>query len=287
MKVVKSSVLRVALVLAGILLMYPAMQFATAEVPRQAQAEHNRQDWEDFSRNWREEQSSIPVRPERPEPPAPVVPAPRYNQNTPIRRETPWSPRHLTGEDSERAEITNLLRICTCESEGSGKDCLGIWQVLRNIRSRTCDRERIPRISECDENGETMLSVMRRAQRFATGAAPTTRARQRWISRMELSCDMPEGFSPGARVWENQHRQLCEATRSLAARLVRGDKQRLTPARIIAWGGRCEDRRGACDDHFACARGLVRAETPTANAFWRRGGAEEEEPICAKYRDGG
>jgi len=275
-----------SLMLAGILVfLYSAARLATAEVAPSVQTLRNQQEWETFSKQWR-------VIPTRPEPPAIRVPSPhpvpRYNTSTPIRRRTHlWGSPRLHGEVGEQAEIVNLLRICTCESEGSAKDCLGIWQVIKNIRSRTCNREHIPQISECDEHGETLLSAMQRAQRFATGAAPTTQVRARWVSKMTSSCDMPEGFPNSTKVWERQHRGRCEALRSLATRLVRGARLRLTSAPIIAWGGRCEDRRGACDDHRACARGLMREDTPTANAFWRRAGQNEEEPICAKYRTGG
>jgi hypothetical protein len=67
--------------------------------------------------------------------------------------------------ETDEATVTGLLRICTSEQEGSVTDCLGIWQVLQNIRSRECNRSYTQLITECDENGETMLSAMGRASR--------------------------------------------------------------------------------------------------------------------------
>jgi hypothetical protein len=77
-------------------------------------------------------------------------------------------------------------------------------------------------------------------------------------------------------------------TIELAKRLISGEeRQSITSASIITWGGRCEDPQGACDDTMACLRGLARADTETRNAFWCRPGssgcAADLDPICKQY----
>lgn len=221
----------------------------------------------------------------------------RRNDQPPLRKVKQWTWEapaetrariwNIPDSEMEDAVVTGLLRICTSEQEGSEEDCLGIWQVLNNIRMRRCDRQRYRRITECEEDGgETMLSAMRRAQRFALGVAPPRSRRSMWISEMEQSCEMPPSYSEGETIWSRRHRTNCERTVMLARGLVGGETRgRLTEERIIAWGGRCEDPGGACDDPLACARGLVRVKgLSTANAFWRRARSPDEvEPVCQQY----
>jgi hypothetical protein len=182
---------------------------------------------------------------------------------------------------------TGLLRICMTEADGHENDCIAIWQVLNNIRSSKCDRDRIRRITECDEDGETLLSVMRRAQKFALGVVPPRSQRTRWIAELELTCEQPESYPGSNSQWASQYVRRCGETSDLVQRLVAG--QHVDPvirgARAIAWGGRCESGTGACDDPLACARGLARIpNTNTANAFWCRPGssgcASVIDPIC-------
>jgi len=199
-------------------------------------------------------------------------------------RETLW---HIPADEMEGAVVTGLLRICTSEAEGLENDCIGIWQVLNNIRVRSCNRGMYRLITECDDDGETMLSVMRRAQRFALGVVPARSLRSRWIAEMETTCDMPPSYPDSAETWERNHRRHCERTVALARNLIAGDYERITGANVIAWGGRCEDDTGACDDRLACSRGLARVELTTANAFWCRPGstgcADVVDPICGRY----
>lgn len=189
---------------------------------------------------------------------------------------------------SQEKAVEGLLRICTSEQEGSREDCVGIWQVLVNVRSRSCYRGYRTLITECDEKGETMISVMRRASRYVVGAEPAKYARQRWISNMTVDCEMPKGFPRSQRIWDRNHKRHCERTVKLARDLVIKEKRyRLTRARVIAWGGRCEDPRGACDDPIACRRGLARAPgLKTANAFWCKIHSphclDHVDPICSK-----
>jgi len=173
----------------------------------------------------------------------------------------------------EDTTVEALLRICTSEQEDSRDDCIGIWQVLTNIRSRSCNYSMIKNITECDNNGETMLSAIRRGNRYISGLAEPRTKRQRWLSHMKISCDMPRFYPYGRRTWESYNKPHCMETVKLARKLVRGEIGSLTESLIIAWGGRCETVEGACDDRFACQRGLVRAlNLETANAFWCRPG---------------
>jgi|WetSurMetagenome_2_1015567.scaffolds.fasta_scaffold03229_5 hypothetical protein len=200
-------------------------------------------------------------------------------------REQLWN---VPENEAQEALLTGLLRICMAEAEGSEEDCIGIWQVLRNIRQRTCNREVIERITECEGDEETMLSAMRRAQRFVLGMLPSKNTRQQWISKLTTSCDPPDNYPSSQDVWEKQERHHCVNTTALAEQLIAGEgRQSITSASIITWGGRCEDPQGACDDTMACTRGLARVDTPTKNAFWCRPGssgcAKDLDPICKQY----
>jgi hypothetical protein len=192
---------------------------------------------------------------------------------------------NLPEEESDEAAATGLLRICLSEADGSYNDCVAIWQVLRNIRSRSCDRRRVRRITECDDDGETMLSVMRRAQRHAMGVSKARSSRTRWIREVTLGCEQPPSWPHSARMWQRQYGRSCSETAALARRLISGDNVAyvIRGVRPITWGGRCESGRGACDDPLACARGLIRIQgVDTLNAFWRRPRTPGEvDPICA------
>jgi len=194
---------------------------------------------------------------------------------------------NIPEEHSVASAVTGLLRICISEADGQERDCIAIWQVLNNIRSSKCDRGRIRRITECDAEGETLLSVMRRAQRVAMGVSPARSRRSQWISELTTSCDRPASYGRDQEHWERQYRSTCESTVSLAQRLVGGEHVApvIRGVRPITWGGRCEHDNGACDDPLACARGLARVpNTDTANAFWcrigSRGCSSEIDPVC-------
>jgi len=194
-------------------------------------------------------------------------------------------------EETQASIETGLLRICISEADGDEDDCIGIWQVLNNIRSRSCNRGYIRLITECDDEGETLLSVMRRASARVLGTVPPTTKRQEWISQLELSCERPSKFYGNQDVWQKQYEnRRCPRAVKLVKNLVAGTHDEpLTGVRIIAWGGRCENKRGACDDAIACQRGLVRAPgvDDTHNAFWCRPGApgcpDDVEPACRRY----
>lgn len=194
----------------------------------------------------------------------------------------------LPVEESTTATATGLLRVCTAEADFDGlADCVAIWEVVGNVRSRRCARDVLPRITECDDEGETELSALRRLQRVALGVVPPRSRRSRWISELSLDCERPRSFGD-RRQWETRERPRCERLAELVLELVEDRSSRrppTRPARAIAWGGRCEDEGGACDDPLACARGLARIpETGTRNAFWCRPGSSgcspSIDPIC-------
>ena len=200
------------------------------------------------------------------------------------------------GMTREEATLTAFVRICISEADGAAQDCVGIWQVLRNIRRKSCPHDRIHRITECDQDGETMLSVMRRAQPHIL-AMPGYKLRNRragWIRNMTTDCEsVPEGWLGNENQWNAAYgTKVCPQTVELGQYLMKGQLPPEAPGRRprwlqgspITWGGRCETKRASCDDRMACARGLVRLKTTTHNAFWRRPAFEGEvEPICAQH----
>jgi len=227
------------------------------------------------------------------EEPARADPLPRRPH--PIRRwpwESPGETRArlwaIPAEETATATATALLRVCTSEADFDGdRDCVGIWEVVQNVRSRGCRREVLPRITECGSDGETALSALRRLQRVVLGMVPPRSLRSRWIGELELDCRRPPSFPEGEARWDARERPRCERLVELVRELASGESARRVTrgAWAIAWGGRCEDAGGACDDPLACARGLARIPgTATRNAFWCRPGsqgcAEDLDPVC-------
>lgn len=204
--------------------------------------------------------------------------------------------------DSEEAVLTAFLRVCMAEADGNPQDCVGIWQVVRNNRRRTCNRGMIRRITECDENGETFLSALRRHQRHVLGYIKARNKRAIWIGKLTLDCENPPdeflaGQSEQKRLdyWDGRYQQRCSQVVSDARYLIKGElppsrpgrRLRWLPGHPITWGGRCETKKASCDDRIACARGLARIEgIKTLNAFWcqpgRPGCRDDQEPVCVQ-----
>jgi len=208
---------------------------------------------------------------------------------------------NVPDEEGEDAVLTAFLRVCMAEANGNPQDCVGIWQVVGNNRRRTCDRGMIRRITECDDNGETFLSALRRHQRHVLGYMKARNKRAVWIGKMTLDCeDPPDEFLAGQseqerlNQWDARYQQQCSQVVSDARYLIKGElppsrpgrRLRWLPGRPITWGGRCETKRASCDDRIACSRGLARVEnTDTLNAFWCRTGSghgcrDDMEPVC-------
>lgn len=195
---------------------------------------------------------------------------------------------------SDDATLTAFLRVCMAEASGHAPDCIGIWQVIRNNRRRTCSRSGPggDRITECEEGGgETYLSALRRHQRHVLGYLPIHNKRALWIGKMTLDCDDPPSNYPHSlNHWDGWYQKRCQDTVALGRHLlagrlppsVPGHRMRWLPGRPITWGGRCETGTAACDDRLACARGLIRIpDTGTHNAFWRRPEKPgETDPVC-------
>jgi hypothetical protein len=202
-------------------------------------------------------------------------------------REALWRiPR--TGGDE--ATVEGLLRVCVSEAgwrpEGL-RDCAWIWQVVQNIRSRSCDTNRGS--MECDEGGETNLSALRRLSGRVLDESKARTVRQRFISRLDSSCKRPLGF-PRGDSWERNLQRPCERIASEVHAIVslKADRNLTNGAIPIAWGGRCEDSGGACDDAAACSRGLARIpDSDTYNAFWCRPGSPgcsaRIDPVCSAF----
>lgn len=212
---------------------------------------------------------------------------------------------NIPEEESEEATLEAFLRVCIAEADGNPQDCVGIWQVVKNNRRRTCNRGMVRRITECIEGeGETFLSALRRHQRHVLGYIKARNKRAVWIGKMTLDCENPPeefyaGHSEDKRLnqWDARYQKRCSHVVELGRHLIKGELppprpgQRLAwlPHRPITWGGRCESGKAACDDQIACARGLNRIpETDTLNAFWcrpgKRGCPDGIDPICQEYR---
>ena len=223
-----------------------------------------------------------------------------------VRRFRWESPAEIRGkvwnvpeEADEQALLTAFTRICIAEADGNPQDCAGIWQVLKNLRSRSCNRGMIRRITECDENGETMISVMRRAQRHVMGMIPFRNKRARWIAELGTDCEQPESWPYGENRWDAQYgSKTCPNTVALARSIIQdklppsvpGFRVSWLPHRPITWGGDCRSGRASCDDQIACSRGLNRIPgTDTHNSFWcypsRAGCPDGIDPVCKQYRD--
>jgi len=129
------------------------------------------------------------------------APPPKKREVRRFQWESPAETRgkvwNVPDEETELDVLTAFLRICIAEADGNSQDCVGIWQVFKNIRRRACDRGEVRRITECDEDGETMLSVMRRSQRHVLGYVPIRNGRAAWISKLTTDCDVPEGWTGG------------------------------------------------------------------------------------------
>jgi len=198
-------------------------------------------------------------------------------------------------EETEGALLTALLRVCIAEADGRPQDCTGIWQVIKGNRRRACDRGMIRRITECvDGEGETYLSALKRHQRHVLGMMKFRNKRAVWISKLMPDCEMPEGYLKSENHWDAHYgskacpQAVADARRLIAGKLPEsrpGHRVKWLPGRPVTWGGRCETKGGACDDHTACQRVLARIpDTNTLNAFWCRVGSErcrpDPEPIC-------
>ena len=183
----------------------------------------------------------------------------------------------------------NLHKMWAHEVEWDPKlddDMIGIWQVVRNIRARHCNRDKAPRITECRNGQETRLSAMRRLSKRVTGMMPPLSPRTVWVRNLKGDCSEPEGW-PQTRSWQNMVR-WCRRSIKRARQVVSGRvRANAVPGVPIAWGGRCESKVGACDDWMACRRRLARIPTRTSNAFWcrpgTRGCSDKIDPICSRF----
>ena len=228
-----------------------------------------------------------------------------------FRWESPAAARgrvwNIPEEEGDQSVLNAFLRVCIAEADGMLQDCVGIWQVVSNIRQRSCNRGSVRRITECtagEDGEETMLSAFRRAQSHVLGMIKPRNFRVRWISNITTECEPPENWPHSEARWDSQYAKRCQHVVELGRHLLKGElppsrpgaRLKRLPGRPIAWGGRCESGKASCDDYIACARGLVRVPgvESTANAFWCRSGQgicqKGVDPICEalgeSYRKG-
>lgn len=290
-----------------------ALERAERRAKAREEAERFRKEWDDRERERNEQWAKMDADSEAERQRLEGELAKRPKQRSRKIRRFQWeSPAETRGklwnipeEESEEATLEAFLRVCIAEADGNPQDCVGIWQVVKNNRRRTCDRGNIRRITECIEGeGETFLSALRRHQRHVLGYIKARNKRAVWISKMTLDCENPPdeffaGLPEDARLnqWDSRYQKRCSHVVELGRYLIKGELppprpgQTLAwlPYRPITWGGRCESGKASCDDQIACARGLNRIPgTDTFNAFWcrpgQRGCPEGIDPVCQEYR---
>lgn len=232
-----------------------------------------------------------------------------------VRRFRWMSPAASMGErlalplrESNEDLLTAFTRICIAEADGYLQDCVGIWQVMQNIRRIRCTRGEVRRITECEELAgqdgvvrlqETMISVMRRSQPhiMAMGRFKTKVRNRRaaWIRHMTTDCENPpRNWTGDEDQWDAQYgAKRCPYVVQLGEYLLKGKlppdrpgvRLEWLPGRPITWGGDCSSGKASCDDTIACARQLARVKggPKTHNAFWCRPGrgcSDDIDPIC-------
>jgi hypothetical protein len=174
---------------------------------------------------------------------------------------------NIPNADAVEAEATALLRIFINEADGQELDSHGIWQVLRTIRSRSCDRSMRRRITDCEEYEhrgetryrETLLSAMRRMSKAVVDENILQRTkRQRWTSQVELSCERPRNYPGNEKTWRFQYGVRCPRRAELARKLVSGqeDVNLVEGVTLIAWGGQCRPGQ-ACDNPHGLSSAAV------------------------------
>lgn len=284
---------------------------SSAEVQREARRERTRLEREQRRQEWDRREAERDARwakldaesaARRAELEAEIAntPAPKRRSVRRFRWESPAETRgklwNVPNEEGEDALLTAFLRVCIAEADGRTQDCVGIWQVVKNNRRRSCDRGMIRRITECDEDGETMLSALRRHQRHVLGFIKARNKRAVWIANLNPDCSMPEGWIGSENQWDAAYgTKVCPQVVADTRHLIKGElppprpgaRVAWLPGRPVTWGGRCESGRAACDDRIACSRGLARIpDTDTLNAFWCRPGKAgcrtDPEPVCVQ-----
>lgn len=177
-----------------------------------------------------------------------------------------WPESRIINSDPTIANHTELLeltvlvlaRIAISEAAWDfTADMPAIYQVIRRNRGDT----------------ETLINAMRNHSRIVSEVWAPSREREQWLAELNLDLTRPEHFPVelDEHVWEVRYREQWAAAIHMARALIE-DRIDGTPCpvQVVAWGGRCDDEAGACDDHRAIRRGLVPVEScgRTANRFW-------------------
>lgn len=134
--------------------------------------------------------------------------------------------------------ILALARICVNEEGWSSKrGCAAIWQVVKNVRSKTCNIKKIPNITQCRHGQETYLSTMRRLSKRVTGIVPATREHHKWTSTLQMNDDPPTKWVECKRIRKGKkvmfHPANCHGTWSLYVERWREARKF---ARGLYWG---------------------------------------------------
>jgi hypothetical protein len=137
--------------------------------------------------------------------------------------------------------------------------------------------------------GMTLLGSIRNHMRYVTEEEPPPNEHSRWISELTLDGARPRHFpatdAEGNPInWERDYQPRWLQVVEMSRHLLNGEGLGMcASAPLVTWGGRCEDRNGACDDHHGSHRGLVGMSCgDSSNRFWCRPGTRgcvESDPI--------
>ncbi len=191
----------------------------------------------------------------------------------------------IIGNDQALYDVTKLVlgRLFVSESNWIYDEKLDARAVNSKNRSEVDGPSIFRVLRNTRMNGETLMGIMRRHSHYVTEQWTPRTVRTQWIVELNLEGRKPAHFPEGLN-WERDYLPRWNLILELADALMKG--HRLGPcgdAPIIAWGGRCEDAHGACDDHIAEERGLAPYEecavggVEPKNRFWCRPGV----PGCA------
>lgn len=161
-------------------------------------------------------------------------------------------------QEAQTNDPTLLLARITASEEGweSFRGMEVIYQIARNVRSRTCDARRH---SDCDGDEESILSALRRLAPRVSGMRRPTRWRQYWTSTLpEVAPEEPpvlwrECNEGTARAncdgrWSS-YRDLWDRLQTHAALLLLSSHaRRVCRGTPLAWG--CRD----CGDDMVMVR---------------------------------
>lgn len=189
-----------------------------------------------------------------PESAGPVLPASAAMGSPPDRSdeepEVIIAPDRMDGFFSGRGPIHQpeavallLAKMCVSEEGWQPRGCPALWQVIENVRSRSCERA-----LECVNGEETHLSAMMRLSPRVSGRRPPGTTRVANIAGLTDSDTVPPTWvecEPGQETgcsgtWE-RYVPRWQRVRQFAAHIIAQRNIEQCPAPVISWGGAMDD----------------------------------------------